>query len=258
MPKTLSPHATWAYSWIKPPSRRDAHLQTRTRGPMQVQHWLPIRIADLGMPDSRAVGQPDAKISPHHRPPSFRVSAQAASELTCDEQAGATLAAMAHAIALVQPAGCGWYRYHTLFAEVLRLKLRREYPGRIAALHRRAARWYERNGALSRRGAACQAGRRLAARRQHGHRRPGDQRDHRPAGQPVPGRRVPGMPYSQVWTEVQPCRVCAAARVARWPVSTPSSPTIRAASPAARSTTQSRIRGWLVTSRDVDPRRYLR
>jgi hypothetical protein len=96
---------------------------------MQVQHWLPIRIADLGMPDSRAVGQPDAKISPHHRPPSFRVSAQAASELTCNEQAGATLAAMAHANAFVQPAGCGWYRYHTLFAEVLRLKLRREYPG---------------------------------------------------------------------------------------------------------------------------------
>jgi LuxR family maltose regulon positive regulatory protein len=36
-----------------------------------------------------------------------------------------------------------------LFAEVLRLKLRREHPDRLATLHRRAARWYERNGQLA-------------------------------------------------------------------------------------------------------------
>ena len=58
----------------------------------------------------------------------------------------AMLAEVAHANAFVQPLGCGWYRYHTLFAEVLRLKLRHEYPDRLASLHRRAARWYERNG----------------------------------------------------------------------------------------------------------------
>ena len=77
------------------------------------------------------------------------VNAEAASELTGNEQAGAILPAVARANAFVQPAGCGWYRYHTLFAEVLRLKLRREYPDRVAALHRRAARWYERNGMLT-------------------------------------------------------------------------------------------------------------
>ena len=77
------------------------------------------------------------------------VNAEAASELTGNEQAGAILPAMARANAFVQPIGCGWYRYHTLFAEVLRLKLRREYPDRMAAVHRRAARWYERNGMLT-------------------------------------------------------------------------------------------------------------
>ena len=77
------------------------------------------------------------------------VNAEAASELTGNEQAGAILPAVARANAFVQPTGGGWYRYHTLFAEVLRLKLRREYPDRMAALHRRAARWYERNGMLT-------------------------------------------------------------------------------------------------------------
>ena len=78
-----------------------------------------------------------------------QVNAEAASELTGNVQAGAILPAVARANAFVQPAGCGWYRYHTLFAEVLRLKLRRECPDRVAALHRRAARWYERNGMLT-------------------------------------------------------------------------------------------------------------
>ena len=77
------------------------------------------------------------------------VNAEAASELTGNEQAGAILAAVARANAFVQPTGCGWYRYHTLFAEVLRLKLRREYPDRAGAVHRRAARWYERNGMVT-------------------------------------------------------------------------------------------------------------
>ena len=57
--------------------------------------------------------------------------------------------ALAHANAFVQPIGSGRYRYHTLFAEVLRLTLRHEYPDRMAPLHRRAARWYERSGLLT-------------------------------------------------------------------------------------------------------------
>ena len=36
-----------------------------------------------------------------------------------------------------------WYRYHHLFADLLRYRLRREYPERTADLHRRASQWYE-------------------------------------------------------------------------------------------------------------------
>ena len=77
------------------------------------------------------------------------ISAEAAGELAGNERAGRILLAVARANGFVQPIGSGWYRYHPLFAEVLRLKLRREQPDRMAALHRRAARWYERNGQLT-------------------------------------------------------------------------------------------------------------
>ena len=77
------------------------------------------------------------------------VSTEAAVEVTGDEQAAGTLSAVARANAFIQPAGSGRYRYHTLFAEVLRLKLRREHPDRVAGLHQRAARWYGRNGLLT-------------------------------------------------------------------------------------------------------------
>ena len=76
------------------------------------------------------------------------VSIDAAIEMTDDEQAAGTLSAVARANAFIQPAGPGRYRYHTLFADVLRLKLRRDYPDRVAGLHQRAARWYGRNGLL--------------------------------------------------------------------------------------------------------------
>jgi LuxR family maltose regulon positive regulatory protein len=77
------------------------------------------------------------------------VNAETASELTGNERAGRILSDLARANAFVQPIGGGWYRYHTLFAEALRLQLRWKYPDRIAPLHRRAARWYERNGQLT-------------------------------------------------------------------------------------------------------------
>ncbi len=38
-----------------------------------------------------------------------------------------------------------WYRYHHLFADLLRTRLRREVPERIPDLHRRASDWYEQN-----------------------------------------------------------------------------------------------------------------
>ena len=72
-----------------------------------------------------------------------------ARELTEDQQAADALPALARANAFIRPLGHGWYRYHSLFASVLRLKLRIECPGRLPELHRRAARWYQRNGPAS-------------------------------------------------------------------------------------------------------------
>jgi LuxR family transcriptional regulator, maltose regulon positive regulatory protein len=77
------------------------------------------------------------------------VSPDAAAELAGDDRAATTLIALARTNAFVQPVGSGRYRYHTLFGEVLRLKLRRERPDQVATLHRRAARWYERSGLLT-------------------------------------------------------------------------------------------------------------
>jgi LuxR family transcriptional regulator, maltose regulon positive regulatory protein len=41
-----------------------------------------------------------------------------------------------------------WYRYHHLFAEVLRQRLQRLYPERIADLHQRASAWYAHHGMI--------------------------------------------------------------------------------------------------------------
>lgn len=37
----------------------------------------------------------------------------------------------------------GWYRYHHLFGDLLRVRLKQTYPDRLPTLHRRASRWYE-------------------------------------------------------------------------------------------------------------------
>jgi LuxR family maltose regulon positive regulatory protein len=39
-----------------------------------------------------------------------------------------------------------WYRYHHLFADVLRMHLMAEQADQVSAVHRRASEWYERNG----------------------------------------------------------------------------------------------------------------
>jgi LuxR family transcriptional regulator, maltose regulon positive regulatory protein len=72
-----------------------------------------------------------------------RVNAGLAVEMTGDERAGDVLGALAHAHAFVEPAGNGWYRFHSLFGEVLQLKLRFNHPHEVPDLHRRAARWYQ-------------------------------------------------------------------------------------------------------------------
>ncbi len=40
----------------------------------------------------------------------------------------------------------GWWRYHPLFADLLRARLQQQWPGRIAGLHRAAAAWCEDHG----------------------------------------------------------------------------------------------------------------
>jgi LuxR family maltose regulon positive regulatory protein len=77
------------------------------------------------------------------------VSADCASELSGNSRAAGILTALAHANAFVWPIGGGWFRYHTMVAEVLRLKLRHRSPDRITGLHQRAAGWYRRNGRLA-------------------------------------------------------------------------------------------------------------
>jgi LuxR family maltose regulon positive regulatory protein len=39
-----------------------------------------------------------------------------------------------------------WYRYHQLFADLLRARLKERYPELIPQLHLRASRWFEKNG----------------------------------------------------------------------------------------------------------------
>jgi LuxR family transcriptional regulator, maltose regulon positive regulatory protein len=77
-----------------------------------------------------------------------RVNVELAGELAGEGETGEIIPALAQANAFVQPIGHGWYRYHSLFADVLRLKLRHESPHAVAQLRRRAARWLWRNGTL--------------------------------------------------------------------------------------------------------------
>ena len=42
-----------------------------------------------------------------------------------------------------------WYRYHRLFADVLRARLLDEQPADVGELHRRASDWYEKHGERS-------------------------------------------------------------------------------------------------------------
>src|SRR5208337_3325410 len=132
------------------------------------------------------------------------------SAVTGNEQAAAILSALARANAFVQPAGSGWYRYHPLFAEVLRLTLNREDPGRTALLHRRAARWYERNGQLTEavRHAAQAGDWPLAASIVIDQLAIGEIIE--PRGSPSLAGQFRGMPHGQAWTAPAPHLVSAA------------------------------------------------
>ena len=77
------------------------------------------------------------------------VNAELASVLADDPKAADALPALARANAFVLPIGGGWYRYHSLFGELLRLKLRLEHRGQLPDLYRRAARWYQCHDGLN-------------------------------------------------------------------------------------------------------------
>ncbi len=75
--------------------------------------------------------------------------------------------------------GRTWFRYHRLFADLLRLELRRALPAEIPALHRRAAGWLTEHGQPGRGDPAHSGGRRLAG---------GSRAARRPFVQPDPRR----------------------------------------------------------------------
>ena len=142
------------------------------------------------------------------------VSAEAASELAGSQQAGRILLALARVNAFIQPIGGGWYRYHPLFAEVLRLKLRLKDPERMPDLHRRAARLYERNGSLldAVRHAAKAGDWKLAASMVTGGLAIGEIIE--PRGSQSLASEFSSMPDSGSWDEPHPYLVSAAAALA--------------------------------------------
>ncbi len=75
------------------------------------------------------------------------VSTELAAELA--GEAAAALPELARRCAFVRPLGHGWYRYHSLFSSVLRLKLRNEAAGQLPDLNRQVAEWHRRHGQLA-------------------------------------------------------------------------------------------------------------
>jgi ATP/maltotriose-dependent transcriptional regulator MalT len=52
----------------------------------------------------------------------------------------------ANAFVISLDPGRTWFRYHHLFADLLRLELRRALPEEVPELHRRAAEWFIQHG----------------------------------------------------------------------------------------------------------------
>ena len=144
-----------------------------------------------------------------------RVSAEIADVLAGEGQGASVLPSLARSNAFVQREGRGWYRYHSLFAAVLRLKLRRENPERVPDLHRRAAWWYRRNGSLvdAVRHAAQADDWQLAARMALDELAVGQLIEPRGHESLADGFR--SMPRDLEWTEPQPLLVAAAIELSR-------------------------------------------
>lgn len=78
-----------------------------------------------------------------------RMTGDLADALTGAASGSHTLRELSRRDAFVSPVGGegGWYRYHRLFADVLRAELHRRLPGEAPRLHRIAAAWHARHGA---------------------------------------------------------------------------------------------------------------
>ena len=77
-----------------------------------------------------------------------RVNGELANLLTGDEGGERVLQDLeaANAFVVSLDASRTWFRYHQMFADLLRLQLRRTRPGEVAALHRAAAGWLAGRG----------------------------------------------------------------------------------------------------------------
>lgn len=69
-----------------------------------------------------------------------------ADALTGRRDGAGILADLHRANAFVSPIGHGWYRFHPLLAEILRVRLRARHPELGRSLHARAARWLGSHG----------------------------------------------------------------------------------------------------------------
>jgi LuxR family transcriptional regulator, maltose regulon positive regulatory protein len=80
-----------------------------------------------------------------------RVNGELADVLTGRPGAERILLGLEDANAFVESLDPGrtWFRYHHLFADLLRLELRRTLPAEIPALHRRAAEWFTGHGQVA-------------------------------------------------------------------------------------------------------------
>lgn len=77
-----------------------------------------------------------------------RLSGSLCDAVTGQEGGGARLETLHHGNFFLVPLDerRHWYRYHHLFADVLRAHLGAEQPDLVATLHRRASAWYEQHG----------------------------------------------------------------------------------------------------------------
>jgi LuxR family maltose regulon positive regulatory protein len=77
-----------------------------------------------------------------------RLNGSLCDAVTGEEEGSARLEALQRGNFFVIPLDDkrNWYRYHQLFADVLRMHLISENPDQVSDLHRRASEWYEHNG----------------------------------------------------------------------------------------------------------------